>query len=306
MPNNVRPLSSSVGGHARATTSSHHPTPSPPSNLKSPNALRSTMASLPPHLVVREVIAYLASCSSISGSPLTILQREYLQFVDSAQILSSRGPMSSSATHARASKLLRGDAGSNQQQQQETEAVYVMSESTTSLRDVHTEYSTLQEAYRKIALEANFKDRRIATLQTEIAKCQYNLQVLRSGITSSHVVHASTVDDAQLLHAAQELNVQLAEQLASFEDNFDVFNFVEVRELLNAVGDLTKEKEILIYKSSLLSEKLIEGGAIITDLQQQLCEATSSLEDLKSTMITRDREIALLRDELSHAMQNFR
>jgi chromosome segregation ATPase len=182
----------------------------------------------------------------------------------------------------------------------------VMSESSTSLRDVHTEYSALQEAYRKIALEANSKDRRIAALQTEVAKCQYNLQVLRSGITSSHVVHASTVDDAELLHAAQELNVQLAEQLASFEDNFDVFNFVEVRELLNAVGDLTKEKEVLIYKSSLLSEKLIEGGAIITDLQQQLCEATSSLEDLKSIMITRDREIALLRDELSHAMQNFR
>lgn len=260
------------------------------------------MTSLPPHQVVREVISYLATCSSLSGSPLTILQREYLQFVDSSQTL-SRGATSSSSAHARASKLIRGD---NNQLQQQTEAVYVMSETTSSLRDVHTEYSALQEGYRRIVLEANAKDRRIAALQTEVAKCQYDLQILRSGITSSHVVHASTVDDAELLHAAQELNLQLSEQLAAFEDNFDVGNFVEVRELLNAVGDLKKEKEVLIYKSSLLSEKLLEGGGIIADLQQQLAEATSSMEDLKSLMVTRDREIALLRDELSHAMQNLR
>lgn len=265
------------------------------------------MADLPPHQVVREVVAYLASCSSLSGSPLTILQREYLQFIDSAQTLSSRGASSSSAAHARASRLLHGDStGTTAGDHQQMEAVFVMSEATSSLRDVHSEFSSLQESYRKLAQESNAKDRRIASLQTELAKSYYDLQILRSGITSSHVVHASTVGDAELLHASQALNAQLAEQIAAFEDNYDVGNFVDVRELLAAVSELKKDKELLIHKDSLLAEKLLDSHATIQALQMDLKQNHSTLEDLRSLLTLKEREVILLKDELAHALENVR
>jgi hypothetical protein len=286
------------------------PFPSPPHDMPheaaSRSALRVQMSLMPPHHVVREVIAYLATCASVSGSPLTILQREYLQFLDSAETLASRGELSSAATHMRASRLLSGGRQDHNAASKTLEPVYIMDASTTSLRDVHTEFSTLQEAHRKLASESIIKDRRIASLQIEVAKCQYDLQVLRNGITSSHVVHASTVGDAELLQAAQNLNTQLAEQIAAFEDNFDVGNFVEVRELVNALGELKREKEMLIQKTSLLAATLLEGSVKIKSLQRELAESHDQVEAFKSLVGSKERDVAMLKDELEHALENVR
>lgn len=258
------------------------------------------MNSLEPLVVTKELVHYLAKCDSLFGSPLVMIQREYEAFLSAQRTL--QRPLATASARLRSTQVL-SQTSSQHNADSSTggeEAVFVMTGDRRSLKDLHTELLSLHESYRKVSAELMAKDHRILRLQEELSEQTARVESLRRGITSTHVANASAIEDSDLLREVQILNAKMADQIAAFEDNFDVGGVVDIAEMQMAIQELTQEKENLAAKNCILAAKLLEVDEVMTQRKERDATREKELAAWKHKVDSLEAEIAQLKSEVAH------
>lgn len=290
-------------------------------------SLRAALDPMHPVEAVRELVHFLANRHSVIGCPMRLIQDEYHRFLrakemiqdDTSRSVVEREVATTALWHSEnvatpprgdySPQSLRGDTTEDGSPTirsgppRDMEAVYVMNEAASSLKDVHSKLLELHESYRALSATVVAKDRRIMLLESELTVTREKVDVLQRGITSTHIVHASAVEDSDLLREAQVLNAQLCEHVAAFEDHLESGGgFVSISELQSIIRDQTREKESLMVRNSLFADKLLEADDILTTLRHELRAKTEALDEARGAIDKMKDEIRSLKDEVAHSV----
>lgn len=250
--------SSSLNGSSSVRRPTTGASPRPPTKggaVSDVAHMRAAMAACPLRTVVREVIHHLA-VNKAFGSPLTVLQEEYAEFM---------------RNETEGESALRTSAHATQH---ETSA------SALTRSELQTQFLSLHTSYTKLAAESLAKDERINRLKSKVMDLSADVnQLRRAAINAGSAANATAssgelsadaserVSSHDVITSLEKLNLELSERNEMLEHNMGIG-------MVYCASDV--EHTILQQQADI--DKLLTNNATLAEAYLRVYETQASCE----------------------------
>jgi hypothetical protein len=256
--------------------------------------------------VCREVIHYLAKNISLYGSPITLLQKHYTEFLRHEVSVLAQPPVD---------KTLRPSTSSRKTDKVTDVAlqpIHVMTESTDFITSIHLERMRLHEEAAQLAQRSVEQDTIIRDLMAKLTAAEQMIEALRHAVPrGSHLDEEARnaepsglkaadceADQLQIIAALELQNMELAQQCGHLESIVVMGGVADPAELEHGMMALRRDRDDLLRKNQELAAAVLERDGSLSGIESKHERLAKDNAFLKTRAEAAEKDLSAARAEL--------